>query len=139
MNKFCVRADCLSYIHAMMSIKHYTDPELLEINTLENAIYMAMQNDVSFMSGLRLVIFHLSPVGMLGALPHGEHGAVAHVKAGNNNQDFVLNVAKYEFSDIPAYRYCSSEKLEHCKAIGRDGYVVQYKIGDWIYYNYDID
>lgn len=31
----------------MMSIKHYTDPELLEINTLENAIYMAMQNDVS--------------------------------------------------------------------------------------------
>ena len=57
----------------------------------------------------------------------------------NNNQDFVLNVAKYEFSDIPAYRYCSSEKLEHCKAIGRDGYVVQYKIGNWIYYNYDID
>ena len=38
----------------MMSIKHYTDPELLEINTLENAIYMAMQNDVSFMIGLRL-------------------------------------------------------------------------------------
>ena len=37
----------------MMSIKHYTDPELLEINTLENAIYMAMQNDVSFMIGLR--------------------------------------------------------------------------------------
>ena len=28
------------------------------------------------------IIFHLSPVGRLGALPHGEHGAVAHVKAG---------------------------------------------------------
>ena len=41
----------------MMSIKHYTDPELLEINTLENAIYMAMQNDVSFMIGLRLSLY----------------------------------------------------------------------------------
>jgi len=37
--------------------KHYTDPELLEINTLENAIYMAMQNDVSFMIGLRLSLY----------------------------------------------------------------------------------
>ena len=27
--------------------KHYADPELLEINTLENAIYMSMKNDVS--------------------------------------------------------------------------------------------
>ncbi len=25
----------------------YTDPELLEINTLENAVYMAMHNDIS--------------------------------------------------------------------------------------------
>ena len=33
------------------------DPELLEINTLENAIYMAMQNDVSFMIGLRLSLY----------------------------------------------------------------------------------
>ena len=41
----------------MMSIKHYTDPELLEINALENAIYMAMQNDVSFMIGLRLSLY----------------------------------------------------------------------------------
>lgn len=26
----------------------YTDPELLEINTLGNAVYMAMHNDISF-------------------------------------------------------------------------------------------
>ena len=26
----------------------YDDPELLEINTLENAIYMSMHNDISF-------------------------------------------------------------------------------------------
>lgn len=44
----------------MMSIKHYTDPELLEINTLENAIYMAMQNDVSFMIGLQAVFIRTS-------------------------------------------------------------------------------
>ena len=36
------------HFHAMMSIKHYTDPELLEINTLENAIYMAMQNPSAY-------------------------------------------------------------------------------------------
>ena len=28
---------------------NYDDPELLEINTLENAIYMSMHNDISFM------------------------------------------------------------------------------------------
>ena len=26
----------------------YDDPDLLQINTLENAVYMSMQNDVSF-------------------------------------------------------------------------------------------
>ena len=27
---------------------HYKDPDELEINTLENAIYMSMRNDISF-------------------------------------------------------------------------------------------
>lgn len=35
----------------------YTDPELLEINTLENAVYMAMRNDVSFVIDLRLSLY----------------------------------------------------------------------------------
>lgn len=44
-------------LYNAVSGKHYTDSELLEINTLENAIYMAMQNDVSFMIGLRLSLY----------------------------------------------------------------------------------
>lgn len=36
-------------LYNAMSGKHYNDPELLEINTLENAIYMSMKNDVSFL------------------------------------------------------------------------------------------
>lgn len=36
---------------------NYTDPELLEINTLENAIYMAMHNDVSFLIDSRLSLY----------------------------------------------------------------------------------
>ncbi len=36
---------------------HYQDPELLEINTLENAIYMAMYNDISFLIDLRLNLY----------------------------------------------------------------------------------
>ena len=35
-------------LYNAMSGSHYDDPGLLEINTLENAIYMSMKNDVSF-------------------------------------------------------------------------------------------
>lgn len=37
--------------------KHYENPEELEINTLENAIYMSMQNDVSFLIDSRLSLY----------------------------------------------------------------------------------
>ena len=37
--------------------KHYADPELLEINTLENAIYMSMKKDVSFLIDGRLSLY----------------------------------------------------------------------------------
>ena len=37
--------------------KHYADPELLEINTRENAIYMSMKNDVSFLIDGRLSLY----------------------------------------------------------------------------------
>ena len=37
--------------------KHYADPELLEINTLENAIYMSIKNDVSFLIDGRLSLY----------------------------------------------------------------------------------
>ena len=37
--------------------KHYADPELLETNTLENAIYMSMKNDVSFLIDGRLSLY----------------------------------------------------------------------------------
>ena len=36
-------------LYNAVSGRHYEDPELLEINTLENAIYMSMHNDVSFL------------------------------------------------------------------------------------------
>ena len=35
-------------LYNAMTGKHYTDPEQLEINTLENAVYMSMKNDPSF-------------------------------------------------------------------------------------------
>ena len=35
----------------------YTDPEMLEINTLENAIYLSMHNDVSFIIDSRLSLY----------------------------------------------------------------------------------
>ena len=36
---------------------HYDNPELLEINTLQNAIYMSMRNDVSFIIDSRLSLY----------------------------------------------------------------------------------
>ena len=40
-----------------MSGKHYTNPELLEIYTLENAIYMSIKNDISFLIDGRLSLY----------------------------------------------------------------------------------
>lgn len=40
-----------------VSGKHYEDSELLEINTLENAIYMSMRNDLSFLIDARLSLY----------------------------------------------------------------------------------
>ena len=35
----------------------YADPDLLQVNTLENAVYMSMQNDVSFIIDMRLNLY----------------------------------------------------------------------------------
>ncbi len=36
---------------------NYKDPEQLEINTLENAIYMSMHNDISFVIGCNVSLY----------------------------------------------------------------------------------
>ena len=50
------RSNLLELYNAMTG-KHYTDPDLLEINTLENAIYMTMKNDISFLIDGRLSLY----------------------------------------------------------------------------------
>ena len=44
-------------LYNAMTGKHYTDPEQLEINTLENALYMSMKNDLSFLIDGRLSLY----------------------------------------------------------------------------------
>ena len=44
-------------LYNAMTGKNYTDPELLEINTLENAVYMSMKNDLSFLIDGRLSLY----------------------------------------------------------------------------------
>lgn len=53
---FSDKKELLSLYNAM-SGKHYVDPEALTINTLENAIYMSMKNDVSFIIDSRLSLY----------------------------------------------------------------------------------
>lgn len=44
-------------LYNAVSGKHYTNPEMLEINTLENAIYMAIRNDISFLIDARRSLY----------------------------------------------------------------------------------
>ncbi|GKH32170.1 MULTISPECIES: hypothetical protein [Lachnospiraceae] len=44
-------------LYNAMNGTEYNDPELLEINTLENAIYMSMKNDLSFIIDSRLTLY----------------------------------------------------------------------------------
>ena len=44
-------------LYNAISGKNYTDPGMLEINTLENAIYMTMKNDISFLIDGRLSLY----------------------------------------------------------------------------------
>jgi len=53
---FSDRKELLGLYNAV-SGKHYSDPELLEVNTLENAIYMAIRNDLSFVIDSRLSLY----------------------------------------------------------------------------------
>lgn len=52
---FSDRNELLKLYNAM-NTTDYGDPELLEINTLENAIYLSMHNDVSFIIDSRLAL-----------------------------------------------------------------------------------
>ena len=49
--------DNLLELYNAMTENPYTDPDLLEINTLENAIYMTMKNDISFLIDGRLPLY----------------------------------------------------------------------------------
>ena len=49
--------DKLLELYNAVSGKHYKDPELLEINTLDNAIFMSMKNDISFLIDARLSLY----------------------------------------------------------------------------------
>ena len=44
-------------LYNAVSGNDYRDPELLESNTLENAIYMSMKNDISFLIDARLSLY----------------------------------------------------------------------------------
>ena len=53
---FSDRRELLNLYNAVNNTD-YKDPEQLEINTLKNAIYMAMRNDISFIVDMRLNLY----------------------------------------------------------------------------------
>ncbi len=53
---FKEKIELLSLFNAINNT-HYTDPDILEINTLENAVYMSMKNDISCVLDMRMSSF----------------------------------------------------------------------------------
>lgn len=53
---FKEKKELLSLFNAINNT-HYTDPDILEINTLENAVYMSMKNDISCVLDMRMNLF----------------------------------------------------------------------------------
>lgn len=53
---FKEKIELLSLFNAINNT-HYTDPDILEINTLENAVYMSMKNDISCVLDMRMSLF----------------------------------------------------------------------------------
>ena len=53
---FSDRKELLELYNAVAK-RNYSNPELLTINTLENAIYMSMNNDISFIIDCRVPLF----------------------------------------------------------------------------------
>ena len=51
------RKEELLELYNAVNGSHYTDPGLLEINTLENAVYMSIKNDISFILGTQLSLY----------------------------------------------------------------------------------
>lgn len=47
----------LLQLYNAMNGTNYDDPELLQINTLENAIYLSMHNDIPFIIDSRLALY----------------------------------------------------------------------------------
>ncbi len=85
-------------LYNAMSGNHYTDPELLEINTLGNAIYMCIKNDVSFIIDGRLSLYeHQSTYSP--NLPLRFLFYVSHLYAGITNN---ANLYGTKAVDIPA-------------------------------------
>ena len=53
---FKEKSELLSLYNAMNG-SHYTNPDDLQINTLDNAIYMGMHNDLSFLVVSRMSVY----------------------------------------------------------------------------------
>lgn len=74
-------------LYNAVSGKHYTDPTILEINTLKNAIYMSIKNDISFLIDGRLSLYEYHPT-YTPNLPLGFLFYISHLYSGmtrNNN------------------------------------------------------
>lgn len=53
---FSDKKELLSLYNAMNGTR-YTDPEALQINTLENAVYLSMRNDISFLIDMQMPLY----------------------------------------------------------------------------------
>ena len=56
---------CLLYTSNAINGTHYDDPAMLTITTLDNAIYMTMENDLSFIIDMRLALYEQQSLSLI--------------------------------------------------------------------------
>lgn len=95
---------------------HYTDPDALKVNTLENVIYISMHNDVSFIVDNEMILFEqqstFNPNMPLRGFLYENVSGNSHVLKGMKHSDkkiFLLCIRK-EF-DVTL----SAVMTDHCK------------------------
>lgn len=119
---FCMLRECkedLLSLYNAVNGTHYTNADELIINTLRNAIYMGMKNDMSFIFDMSLNLYeHQSTVNPNMPIEQAVHRAVDECIATDILADFLLR-NKAEAIAMSIFEY---DQEAHMKHVRKEGY-----------------
>ena len=102
------RRSC-SPLYNALNHSHYEDPELLHITTLENAVYLSLQNDLSFVVDFDLWFLSTSPP-LNPNMPY-RFFAVSASEYSKMSTDDLLYSNKLQMLDTPHFVVFITERI----------------------------